>query len=600
MPGTWWSRFVVIVGVFLWCLWMLTPTLLGESQSEILQEQAEAAQAAASGKAANGSSDQAGTKDQAPWWRRLLPEKRIAKGLDIQGGIDMTLQVGVDEAVISSVQREIKPLREAADKAGVKLDEVRREPGEATLLIRPGSGVTLSDVTAFIQSRYSTYQYVNTRTIDGKEYYAFQLTERQADYIKERAVQQALETIRNRIDETGVKEPSIVLKGGDQINIQLPGVENPEEAVQAVGTTAVLEFMMVDEEAMKNVAGIERALVDAEKALPPATYLDDKALNAWMLENQKIPPGDRLLWEYKKDPKTGKEVRDQPYIVKDEVILTGDDINDAHTAMNQYNEPYVALEFKAHGAKVFAEVTAENVGRRFAIVLDNKVKSAPVIREKISGGRASIEMGTADYQTALNEAKVLSLVLRTGALPAPVTVGQIRQVGASLGADAIKSGTEATFIGFGLVLFFMLLYYRRSGIVAVGALIYNIVMVMALLAVAGATLTLPGVAGIALTVGMAVDANIIIYERIREELRTGKNARAAVEAGFEKALWAVLDGNITTFIAGVVLYTYGTGPIKGFAVTLMIGIISTLFTGIFVSRTFMNLLSRKATARLSI
>jgi preprotein translocase subunit SecD len=286
-------------------------------------------------------------------------------------------------------------------------------------------------------------------------------------------------------------------------------------------------------------------------------------------------------------------------VVKADVILTGDDINDARVGLNQYNEPYVSLEFKPRGANIFAEVTGENVGRRFAIVLDDRVRSAPYIREKIGGGRASIEMGVTDYQLAMEDAKVLSLVLRTGALPAPVTIGDIRQVGASLGEDAIAAGLEGGLVGGLLVIAFMLFYYRKLGGVAVLALGTNMVLLLALLAAAGATLTLPGIAGMALTVGMAVDCNIIIYERIREELRLGKNARTATDAGFDRALWSVLDGNITTFIAGVVLYTYGTGPIKGFAVTLMIGIISTVFAGIFVSRTLMDFLTRKATARLS-
>ena len=310
-----------------------------------------------------------------------------------------------------------------------------------------------------------------------------------------------------------------------------------------------------------------------------------------------LPPDDRLMWEYVAGPEG--DTRTDPYAVKADVILTGDDINDARVGMNQYNEPYVSLEFKPRGANVFAEVTGENVGRRFAIVLDDRVRSAPYIREKIGGGRASIEMGVTDYQLAMEDAKVLSLVLRTGALPAPVTIGDIRQVGASLGEDAIEAGLEAGLVGGLLVIAFMIFYYRKLGVVAVMALGTNLVLLLALLAAAGATLTLPGIAGMALTVGMAVDCNIIIYERIREELRLGKNARTATDAGFDRALWSVLDGNITTFIAGVVLYTYGTGPIKGFAVTLMIGIISTIFAGIFVTRTLMDFLTRKATARLS-
>ncbi|MFT5683723.1 MAG: preprotein translocase subunit SecD, partial [Myxococcota bacterium] len=455
--------------------------------------------------------------------------------------------------------------------------------------------------TSFMEKKFPGYEYANTRDGFDGEQYAFSVTEVEAKGIRERAVEQALETLRSRIDETGVKEPSIVLKGGNRINIQLPGIDDPETAINAIGTAAVLQFMMVDEDVMKQEGDILRGILDAESELTPEVFVDDEALSEHLRQKGIIPSSTILMWEYVKDVETRKDVRSERFFVlKDEIILTGDDINDASVAIDQYNQPYTALEFKPRGGKIFADVTGENVGRRFAIVLDKKISSAPNIREKIGGGRASIESGVNDYNLALQEASVLSLVLRTGALPAPVTIGEIRQVGASLGEDAIADGKEATVVGFCLVLAFMVVYYKKAGMVSVVALMSNILLVFALLAGAGATLTLPGIAGIALTIGMAVDCNIIIYERIREELRLGKNARAAVGTGFDKALLAVLDANITTFIAGVVLYTYGTGPIKGFAVTLMIGIITTLFTGIFVSRTMMDFLTRKTSSRLSI
>jgi preprotein translocase subunit SecD len=263
-------------------------------------------------------------------------------------------------------------------------------------------------------------------------------------------------------------------------------------------------------------------------------------------------------------------------------------------------DSYVALEFKPAGGRKFAQITGDNVGKRFAIVLDRQARSAPVIREKIGGGRASIEMGAGDPYQIQQDATILSLVLRTGALPAPVSIGEVRQVGAQLGADSIAAGVRATMVGGVLVVFFMFLYYRALGVVANIALGLNVACIMALLATMGATLTLPGIAGIALTVGMAVDANIIIFERIREELRLGKTARSAVDSGFDNALSAVLDANITTAIAGVVLYSYGTGPIKGFAVTLLVGIGTTLFTAVFVSRTLMDLIVRRSTTQLSM
>ena len=597
MSGTWWTRFSIILATLVAAIYFVLPTFLIDERAE-LERKASSANEGAS----------AVVEEQAvPWWQDILPGAVIQRGIDIQGGIDLTLQVEVEEAILSSVQRDIKPVRDAAEREGINLEDVRRARGESTLLIRGGSGVGLSDINAFMNDRYTgTYEYDNTRDLDGTEYHAFIMTEERKQEIREQAVEQALETLRNRIDETGVKEPSIVRKGDNQINVQLPGAVDEKQAVRAIGTTAVLEFMMVDEEAMDQIGTLARSIETARGQLPEADFLDDQVLDQWMRDNDKLPQGSRMMWEYVEtaDGKKRMEAtQNNPgwVVVKDEVILTGDDVNDANVAFDaRTGMPQVSLSFKPRGARIFDEVTAENVGRRFAIVLDKEVRSAPVIRERISGGTASISMGTQDMLTARNEAAVLSLVLRTGSLPAPVTVGNIKVVGPTLGEDAIEAGRRATLVGFALVLLFMLAFYRKAGIISVAALLCNVLFVMALLAIAGATLTLPGIAGIALTIGMAVDANIIIYERIKEELRLGKNARSAAETGFGKALWAVLDANITTFIAGVVLYTYGTGPIKGFAVTLMIGIITTLYTGIFVSRTLMDFLTRKASVRLSI
>jgi preprotein translocase subunit SecD len=596
MSGTWWTRLSVILACVFWGVWMLYPTVAGDSAQAMLQEQADDAAAAKSG--LSSSSDEDEPEVQLPWYQALVPESRINLGLDLQGGIDLTLTVEVGEAVISTVHREIGPLKTVAETEGLRLGDVRRAQGRPTLLLRGAEGVGDDEIRRFMTKSYGNiYEFESSETVDGESYLGFTILPSKAEELSKSAVQQALETLRSRIDETGVKEPSIVLKGGNRINVQLPGIDNIEQAVAAIGTTAVLEFMMVDEEA--NEADVDRGLLDAQKTMSPEEYEDDAVLSDWMARNGKLNPKTRLFFEYEDKGEEG-QVRSRPVVVMDRVVLTGDDVNDAHTAMNQYNEPYVALEFKPRGGNIFCEITQENVGRRFAIVLDNKVRSAPVIREAICGGRASIEMGVQDYQQALGESSVLSLVLRTGALPAPVTIGDVRTVGASLGQDAIEAGKLATTVGFGLVLCFMIIYYKKSGVVSAIALITNIVLVMAMLAAAGATLTLPGIAGIALTVGMAVDCNIIIYERIREELRLGKNARAAVDSGFSSAITAVLDANITTFIAGVVLYTYGTGPIKGFSVTLMIGIITTLFTGIFVSRVMMDFLARKANKPLSI
>jgi preprotein translocase subunit SecD len=546
---------------------------------------------------------------ELPWWASLLPESRISLGLDLQGGIDFTLGVQVMEAVNSAIQRDVKPIKDESLTSGISLLDVQRLPNEDAdeadrLLILTDEGVSADQVDDFMSDNYNVYERTGEISyLDQDGWLVYSLTVEQVEYIKDRAMEQALETLRSRIDETGVKEPSITQKGQEQINVQLPGMDNVEDAMAAIGTAAVLEFMPVHEDEMKKLGELEKHLKTIENE-DPDRYNDDEWLSNRMKQltdasgNPFIPKDARLMWEYGEGQ--ASNVRQQYYVLYDEVILTGDDVNDAHVSWNQFNEPYVALEFKAKGGRIFAEYTGQHVGDRFAIVLDSKVRSAPVIREKIGGGRASIEMGSGDNLIAKQEASVLALVLRTGALPAPVTIDQVRTVGATLGADAIEAGRKATVVGFVLVLIFMVLYYKKAGVVSVLALVCNLMLVMALLATVGATLTLPGIAGIALTVGMAVDCNIIIFERIREEKALGKNARAATDAGFSKAFLAVIDANITTFIAGVVLYTYGTGPIKGFAVTLMIGILTTLFTGIFLSRTIMDWMTRKTSARLSI
>jgi preprotein translocase subunit SecD len=294
--------------------------------------------------------------------------------------------------------------------------------------------------------------------------------------------------------------------------------------------------------------------------------------------------------------RSGNEPR--PIPLHGAVVLTGADVSDARVAYDQNNQPSVSLSFKARGASVFCDVTTRSVGKRFAIILDDVVRSAPSIRERICGGAASIEMASAD--DPLRDAQNLAIVLRTGSLDAPVLLADVRTVGAQLGKDSIRSSTFASVLGSLLVFVYMAIWYRVSGLVANFALLVNVLLVLAALCQFQATLTLPGIAALALTVGMAVDANIIIYERIREELKAGVLPRKAVELGFDRAAVAILDSNITSAIAGIVLYSYGTGPIKGFAVTLIIGIVTTLVTALFVSRALMAVLTRNSAARLSI
>jgi len=593
MGNAWWARMGLIIATVLLAVYTLIPTMIAEDAMHTLH-----AQATGLGDDDPGAEEAPQEEPVVTGWKAYLPDAKINLGLDLQGGIDLTLEVETMEAVLSSVARDIQSIEETAKNDGVIPGEIRRVRGVPALEFYFGEGGEVGELRELMARRYQDYEYNTTTTDDkGRTWHRFMVTELAITEISKKTVEQALETLRSRVDATGVKEPSIVLKGGSKINVQLPGIDNLEQAYSALGTTAVLEFFLLDEDF--GDAALERAVKHARENAPNAIYEDDGALNDWLQDEGRITRDHRILWEYKDDAE-GEAQRSIPTILKDRVVLSGDDVNDASVGMDQFNDPYTALEFKPAGGQIFCKVTGENVGKRFAIVLDRKVRSSPVIREKICGGRASISMGAGDYNQLMGEAQVLALVLRTGALPAPVSIGEARIVGAQLGEDSIAAGRKGVLVGGLIVLVFMAIYYRKSGVVADVALACNVLFVLALLAGFGATLTLPGIAGIALTVGMAVDANIIVFERIREELRTGRTARSAVDAGYEFALSAVLDANITTAIAGVVLFSYGTGPIKGFAVTLLIGIATTLYTAIFVSRTFMDLVVRRSTAQLGL
>ena len=344
-------------------------------------------------------------------------------------------------------------------------------------------------------------------------------------------------------------------------------MKDPQRAINLIGQTALLEFKLVDEE-----GNIEEAL------------------------RGRVPEGDIILYQRSVDPKTGG-VKKIPFLLKEKTLMTGEVLKDARVTLDsQFHEPYVAMEFDDIGAKLFEQITGANVKKRLAIILDNNVYSAPVIQERIAGGRAQI---TGRFDT--EEASDLAIVLRAGALPAPVKIIEQRTVGPSLGQDSIKQGIIATLISAALVVLFMIFYYRVAGMVADTALILNIVLTMATLAIFRATLTLPGIAGLVLSIGMAVDANILIHERIKEELRWGKTIRAAIDQGYHRAFTAIIDSNLTTLIAGIFLYQFGTGPVRGFAVTLCIGILANIFTAVYITRWVFDFITlRVGVKKLSI
>ncbi|MDX1776116.1 MAG: protein translocase subunit SecD, partial [Desulfobulbales bacterium] len=409
------------------------------------------------------------------------------------------------------------------------------------------------------------------------------LSSEEVDYIKKNSVTQSLEIIRNRIDQFGVAEPVIVRQGVDEIVVQLPGVKDPDRALGLIGQTAQLEFKLLDEESALDPWQL---ISQAQNSGKWATGESRKKLNL-ALENQ-LPQGTEIYFEKSVDPQTGVETK-TPLLIKTQVMMTGEMVKNAQVRVGgNFNEPYVALDLTGRGGRIFGQVTEKNVGKRFAIILDEVVRSAPVIREKILGGSAQIT-GNFTY----DEATDLAIVLRVGALPAPVEIIQNLTVGASLGKDSIDRGLMSGLLGTVLVLSFMIIYYRLSGVIANFGLVINIFLLFAGLAALGATLTLPGIAGIILSIGMAVDANVLIFERMREEFAIGKSVKSGVEGGYDKAFWTIIDSQVTTLITALALFLFGTGPIKGFAVTLSLGITFNLVSTLFGTRLVYDFLHSK-------
>ncbi|KUJ97121.1 MAG: Protein-export membrane protein SecD, partial [Thermodesulfobacterium sp. 37_54] len=397
-------------------------------------------------------------------------------------------------------------------------------------------------------------------------------------YIKENLLNQVLEVIRNRVDQFGVAEAIITKQGKDKIVVQLPGLKDPERAINIIGQTAQLEFRLVDEETMQRVdlSELVNSLVQTGKISFDASIEEWRKLLA-----PYLPQDSQFYFMVEKDKETGKVIK-KPIVLKKEVLLTGTYLKTAQVRINpQTNEPYVWLQFDSRGAKIFELITSENVGKRLAIVLDEVVRSAPVIKEKISGGEAQITGGF-----SMQEASDLALVLRAGALPAPVKILQNITIGPSLGSDSIKKGLIAGVIGAAAVIIFTIFYYRMSGVVAVIALVLNIYFLLALLSAFQATLTLPGIAGIILSIGMGVDSNVLIFERIREELKAGRTTFSAIFQGYSRTFITIFDAHVTVLITSLILFIFGTGPIRGFAVTLSISILVNLFTAIFVTKIF--------------
>lgn len=513
---------------------------------------------------------------------KFFPGKKINLGLDLRGGIHVVLGVEIQKALDVEIDKYLNDIQTRLSEKSITPSKIEKVAGERAILVAVRSS---QDASTFEKILKDDFYNVLMLTSWKDQVARVQLEPSYEQHIAQMSLEQAREIIRNRVDEFGVAEPIIQVQGSDRILVQLPGVQDPERAIQLIGKTALLEFKMVDE-------GLSSAQVDAlvEKVRKDVQFKNNftrgdlERLNASLKKD--LPAGTEISFEKTVDPRS-KDVTLRSFLLKSTTVLTGQALEDARVTTEPTSQrPQVSLRFSKQGAEAFEKITEANVGKLLAITLDGVVMSAPVIRERIpalSAG-ATISLGKGTRKQMLQEAKDLSLVLRSGALPAPVEILENRTVGASLGEESIQKGKFSGILGSILVILFMLLYYKWSGFLANVALVVNVLMLLAFMCLFQATLTLPGIAGIVLTIGMAVDSNVIILERIREELRSGKNLRAALEAGYQGAHHAIFDSNLTTILSCAVLYNFGTGPIRGFAVTLLVGLIANYLAAVWFSR----------------
>ncbi len=569
----------------------------------------------------------------------------IVKGLDLQGGLRLVYTVEVEEAI--------------RDKRDRFADEMRQELAVAFQIHSGDSRITRDELTKLAELVKVSTPDANAIKIDFKDpasaskiderfqkkfltelsmaksgptTYTFKIRPEEETRIRERAVTQAKETVNRRVDGLGLREASVTTRDEDII-IEVPGQDAKafDEIKEIISKTARLEFKILDDEAdffgkIKDAELPEGENLDIRFEEAPAgpgkrvkshfarmlkrdSETMQKCLERFKSWSKTLPVPDDHVIGFEKlinyDADSGKTTEEgwRTVYLYSRAEITGDYITEAAVArdtQSTFGGFYVAITFSPAGADRFEEITGANVQRRFAIILDDVVNSSPVIKSKIGGGRASITLGSGDPERQLADARKLEMVLRSGALPALIARSNDSLIGPTLGEDAISKGATGAVVGSSLVLLFMVFYYRKAGFIADAAVIFNLLLQMAILASFSGTMTLPGIAGLALTIGMAVDANVLINERIREELRAGRSVRAAIEAGYDKAFSSIIDGHVTIFITGLILAQTGTGPVKGFAVTLIIGIIASLFTGVFCTRVVFDWWARGKTTKLSV
>lgn len=520
------------------------------------------------------------------WW---VGKTKLTYGLDIQGGLHLVMGVDVDGFVKEITTRLASDLEVAFKEKNISVKSVQvvnSKIGEIKIVV--SSSQDLANVKKYIDDNRSTELQV---VESGSESASVRFYETYLNNEKERIVKQAIEVIRNRIDEFGVSEPSITAQGKSRILVQLPGIKDAQRAKDLINRAARLNFMMLNQEVEpdKLKVMIEEAEKKGNYSLGQLKYMEYVERINSDLKTQ-LPEKTQILF-MKADNAQTLEKGKIPVAVRTDLGMSGDSLKDAYVGRGEYGEIVVHITFNSEGAGRFAKLTEDNRGKYMAIVLDNVVKSHPVIKEKIPGGRGVITMGSdRGQEKVFDEAQLISTALRAGALPASLQQLEERTVGPTLGKDSIDKGKKAAMFGTLLVLIFMILYYKTFGVVANIALILNLALTLAVLASMGAVLTLPGIAGFALTAGMAVDANVLIFERIKDELRRGSGIQTAIREGYNRAFSAIFDGNVTTIATCIVLIYYGTGPVRGFGVSMTVGLTISMFTAVFVTRAVLDLL----------
>ena len=481
----------------------------------------------------------------------------IRRGLDLKGGTDLVMQVNINEAVRLEVDQAIETMRAQAARNSLPAPTLRRID-EASFAVNPPAGVPTADYERIAADYLGAFEV--SRTQAGL---VLRMTAASINQLRRDTVAQAVETIDNRVNALGVSQPIIAPQGDDRIHIQLPGVDDPARVKEIIRTTAQLQFRIVEGTPGPDAETTANSL--------PANVRNDVDILAGTREDE-----------------LGRAAGVQYYAVRKSVPVSGRDLKNARVQKGQLGQPVIGFTLTPDGAPKFGELTANNLRRQLAIVLDNRVVSAPVINSRIDGE------GVIEGSFTQQQAADLALVLRSGSLPASLTTLEERTVGPSLGRDSIRQGVTATLIGFAALIVVMIAYYKGAGINAVLALLLNLLILLGMMAYFKADLTLPGIAGIVLTLGMAVDTNVLVFERIREELRDGRNVRASIENGFTRAFGTIVDAHLTTVIAALFLFQFGTGPIKGFAVTLLIGLAASMFTAFFVSRMIFDVMYKPA------